>query len=121
MAFPSALALTLFVLLILAVSLQALAASGQFPREHRAATFHTPVGGAILFGSMAVSFFALMEGLMFAARTIPWYAAVIGAGAPILFAPLLLRPLPDAFVNGRAALLCFSGIAAVLAFVMLTL
>jgi len=119
MASSSSLALLLFVLLILAVSLQALAASGQFPHEHRAAAFRAPAGAAVLFGSIAVSVIALLEGLLFAARAIPWYAAVIGAGLPILFAPLLLRPLPDSFVNGRAALLCFSTAAAILAFVML--
>jgi hypothetical protein len=118
MAFPF-FALLLFIVLILCVSLHALAASGQFPHEHRAPIFRSPAGSAILFGSIAVSLAALMEGLLFAARAIPWYAAVIGAGLPLLFAPLLLRPLPDAFVNGRAALLCFSGAAAVLALVML--
>jgi hypothetical protein len=38
-----------------------------------------------------------------------------------LFAPLLLRPLPDSFVNGRAALLVFSAIAAAIALAMLKL
>jgi hypothetical protein len=38
-----------------------------------------------------------------------------------LFAPLLLRPLPDTFVNGRAALLFFSAVAAVVALVMMKL
>ncbi|HLL26637.1 MAG TPA: hypothetical protein VKT73_03165 [Xanthobacteraceae bacterium] len=115
------LALLLFMLLLAAVSLYGLAASGQFPREHRAAEFRARVGAAILFGSIAITVLALFEGLLFASQTIPWYAAVIGGGAPVLFAPLLLRPLPDRFVNGRAALLTFSAAAAVIALVMLEL
>ena len=34
----------------------------------------------------------------------------------MLAAPLLLQPLPDGFIDGRAALLVFSGLAAALAF-----
>jgi hypothetical protein len=113
--------LLLFVLLLAAVSLFGLAASGQFPREHRAASLQSVTGAAILFGSIAVVLISLLAGLLFAGRTIPWYAAVIGGGAPVLFAPLLLRPLPDTFVNGRAALLSFSVIAAVIALVMMKL
>jgi hypothetical protein len=37
---------------------------------------------------------------------------VIGGGAMVLFAPLLLQPFPDSFVNGRRGLLTFAGIAA---------
>jgi hypothetical protein len=113
--------LLLFVLLLAVVSLFGLAASGQFPREHRAASLQSVTGAAILFGSIAVVLISLLAGLLFAGRTIPWYAAVIGGGAPVLFAPLLLRPLPDTFVNGRAALLSFSVIAAVIALVMMKL
>ena len=38
-----------------------------------------------------------------------------GGGAALLFAPLLLQPLPDSFVNGRRGLLAFSAAAVVLA------
>ena len=113
--------LLLFMALLAAASLYGLAASGQFPREHRAEPLRSAEGAAILFGSMVVTLLALFAGLFFAWRTIPWYAAVIGGGAPVLFAPLLLRPWPDKFVNGRAALLFFSTIAAALALVMLKL
>jgi hypothetical protein len=113
--------LLLFMLLLAAASLFGLAASGQFPREYRALSLQSPMGAVILFGSLAVVLVALLAGLLFAWQTIPWYAAVIGGGAPVLFAPLLLRPLPDPFVNGRAALLFFSTIAAAIALVMLKL
>jgi len=52
---------------------------------------------------------------------LPWPAAVIGAGAAVLAAPLLLRPLPDAFVNGRAALVAFASASALLAFGLVSL
>jgi hypothetical protein len=121
MSFEASVALVLFMLLMAAVSLHGLAASGQFPREHRAAALRSAAGAAILFGSIAVAALSLLAGLFFALQTIPWYAAVIGGGMPVLFAPLLLRPLPDAFVNGRAALLLFSAAAAVTALAMLKL
>jgi hypothetical protein len=113
--------LLLFIALLATVSLHWLAASGQFPREHRAAHFRSAIGAPILFGSIAVTLVSLFIGLRFAWQTIPWYAAVIGGGAPVLFAPLLLRPVSDTFVNGRAALLSFSIIAAAIAIVMLKL
>jgi hypothetical protein len=121
MSFDAGFDLLLFMLLLAAASLFGLAASGQFPREHRAASLQSPTGAFILFGSIAVVLVSLLAGLLFAWQRIPWYAAVIGGGAPVLFAPLLLRPLPDVFVNGRAALLLFSAIAAVIALVMMKL
>jgi hypothetical protein len=121
MSFDAWFDLLLFMALLAAVSLQGLAASGQFPREHRAAPFRSAAGAVILYGSIAVTLASLLAGLLFAWQRIPWYAAVIGGGAPVLFAPLLLRPLPDPFVNGRTALLSFSAIAAAIALVMLKL
>jgi hypothetical protein len=121
MSFYAWVDLLLFMALLAAASLHGLAASGQFPREHRAELLRSAAGAAILFGSMVVTLLSLLVGLFFAWQTIPWYAAVIGGGAPVLFAPLLLRPLPDKFVNGRAVLLAFSAIAAAIALVMLKL
>jgi hypothetical protein len=39
----------------------------------------------------------------------------------MLAAPLLLRPLPDTFVNGRAALLAFAGASALLTVALVSL
>lgn len=111
--------LILFMALLLALALYGLAASGQFPSEHRAQSLRSPIGNVILFGSMIVSALCLLVGLMFAWRAIPWYAAVIGGGLALLAAPILLRPFPDRFVNGRSALLVFSGIAFGLALALL--
>src|SRR5215831_18937813 len=113
-------AATLFIALVLCAGLTALAASGHFPPEHRGASLRSGVGRAILFGACAVSALALLVGAAAAWAVLPWPAAVIGAGAAML-APLLLRPLPDAFVNGRAALLAFASASALLALALLSL
>jgi len=115
------LALVLFVALLLSAALTALAASGHFPPEHRAASLRSGVGRAILFGACAVSALSLAVGIAVAWLVVPWPAAVIGAGAAALGAPLLLRPLPDAFVNGRAALVAFASASALLALGLVSL
>jgi hypothetical protein len=115
------LALVLFVALLLSAALTALAASGHFPPEHRAASLRSGVGRAILFGACAVSALSLAVGVAVAWLVVPWPAAVIGAGAAALAAPLLLRPLPDAFVNGRAALVAFASASALLALGLVSL
>jgi hypothetical protein len=114
-------AVLLFIALVLSVALTALAASGHFPPEHRASSLRSGAGRAILFGACAVSALALVVGAATAWAVLPWPAAVIGAGAAMLTAPLVLRPLPDAFVNGRAALLAFAGASALLALALLSL
>jgi hypothetical protein len=115
------LAVVLFIALVLCAGLTALAASGHFPPEHRDASLRSGMGRAILFGACAVSAFALLVGAAAAWAVLPWPAAVIAAGAAMLAAPLLLRPLPDAFVNGRAALLAFASASALLALALLSL
>jgi hypothetical protein len=114
-------AVVLFSALVLSAALTALAASGHFPSEHRAPPLRSRVGRAILFGACAVSALALLVGAAAAWVVLPWSAAVIAAGAAMLAAPLLLRPLPDAFVNGRAALLAFASASALLALALLSL
>lgn len=113
---PSAavLPLVLFMGLILVLSLQGLTAAGHFPREHRAPELCTPMGMLILFGSLAIAVLCFAIGLAVAWMRIPWYAAVIGGGAVVLLAPLVLHSFSDAFVDSRGALVTFSGIAAVL-------
>jgi hypothetical protein len=115
------LALVMFVALLLSATLTALAASGHFPREHRAVSLRSGLGRAILFGACIVSALSLAIGIVIAWLMLPWPAAVIGAGAAVLAAPLLLRPLPDAFVNGRAALLAFASASALLALALVSL
>src|SRR6185369_5184501 len=106
--------LTLFTALLLVLSLHILAASGQFPREHRAPALASGVGGIVLYGTIAVTITSLVVALLAAWRLIPWYAAVIGGGLAILVAPLALQQFPDRFVDGRASLLSFAAAGALL-------
>lgn len=107
--------LVVFTAAVLCVVLYGLTASGHFPPEFRDASLRDRDGAIVLWGSMAVATAAGVTALVAAGQDLPWYAVVITAGATLLFAPLLLRPFPDAFVNGRAGLLVFSGLAALLA------
>jgi hypothetical protein len=105
--------LLLFMALVLVLSLFALTAAGHFPRNQGEPSAR--VGAPVLFGSLAVAAACLLAALVGAWRHVPWYAAIIGGGAMILFTPLVLRPVPDAFVDGPAALLVFSGLGVLLA------
>jgi len=110
--------LILFTALLLVLSLHMLAASGQFPREHRAPALASAVGGIILYGTIVVAITGLVVAVAAAWRLIPWYAAVIGGGFAILVAPLVLQQFPDRFVDGRASLLSFAAAGALLALVL---
>jgi hypothetical protein len=113
--------LALFTTLLLFVSLHALAASGQFPREHRAPTLMSGGGAIVLYGTIAVALISLLAALFAAWRLIPWYAAVIGGGLAILAAPLVLQQFSDRFVDGRTSLVSFAGADALLAFLLVWL
>lgn len=113
--------LALFTTLLLFVSLHALAASGQFPREHRAPALMSGGGSIVLYGTIAVALISLLAGLFAAWRLIPWYAAVIGGGLAILAAPLVLQKFTDRFVDGRTSLVSFAGAGALLAFLLVWL
>src|SRR5262249_2232104 len=93
--------LLLFMVLLLAAALCGLAASGHFPREHRSAALRSTAGTFILLGSMALAAVCVAIGIALVWRNVPWPVLVIAGGIPVLFAPLALRPFPDAFVNGR--------------------
>jgi hypothetical protein len=113
--------LALFAALVLSAALGVLAASGHFPHERRAPSLRSGLGGAVLFGACALTAVSFIVGAAAAWRMLDWPAAVIAGGAAILAAPLLLRPLPDRFVNGRAALVAFSGISVLLALALASL
>lgn len=111
----------LFSALLLVFSLHTLAASGQFPPEHRAPALASGLGAIILYGTIAVAVGSLLVALLAAWRLIPWYAAVIGGGLAILMAPLALQQFPDRFVDGRASLLSFASASAALALLLVWL
>ena len=113
--------LALFTTVLLFVSLHALAASGQFPREHRTPALMSSAGAIVLYGTIAVALISLLAALFAAWRLIPWYAAVIGGGLAVLAAPLVLQQFSDRFVDGRTSLVSFAGVGALLAFLLVWL
>jgi hypothetical protein len=98
-----------FVLLVLAATLQGLAASGHFPLRDSGAKSAAQPRRAMLFASIAVTLLALIAGCTAVPRLTSWSAAIIGGGFSLLFAPLLLRVFPDRFINGAGALITFTG------------
>lgn len=113
--------LVLFTALLLFVSLHGLAASGQFPREHRASALASGFGAFVLYGTIAVVVISFLVAFFAVWRVIPWYAAVIGGGLAVLAAPLVLQKFTDRFVDGRASLLCFASAGAFLALLLIWL
>jgi hypothetical protein len=111
-------ALGLLMGTVLLASLHGLAASGHFPAEFRPAKLQRGWGALVLWGTMVATGLACAMVLILAWRALPWYATVIGGGAVLLFAPLLLQPLPDTFVNGRRGLLVLGAGAVMLAALM---
>jgi hypothetical protein len=111
--------LALLVALSLALTLYVLAASGHFPRAHRAPVWASSFGQFVLYGSIVIAIICLLIAIMAAWRLVPWYAAIIGSGLAVLCAPLVLQQFTDRFVDGCGALLTFSGACAVLALLLI--
>jgi hypothetical protein len=114
MTLPPFADLAVFMALILVLTLYGLTASGHFPAA-RAPALQCSAGRIILWVTLAIAGGVLASALLFAWRRLPFYAAVIGGGAMILIAPLLLQPMPDSFVDGRRGLLAFAAVELALA------
>ena len=112
------LALVVLMVLILAGALYGLAASGHFPARHRLPALKSGAGRAVLYATMAIALAATAAGIAAAAHALPWPALVIGAGAMLLAAPLVLRRMPDRFVDGRAALVALAAATAACALLL---
>ncbi len=110
--------LALFTMLMLAVALYGLTASGHFPRETRLPAMTAGAGPAVLWLTVMVVLACLVVGLFAAWRLIPWYAAVIGGGGGILVAPLVLQWFPDRFVDGKRGLVAFAAAALLLSLLL---
>src|SRR5687768_12231949 len=111
--------LVLFTMLMLAVSLHGLTASGHFPRQTRLPAMATGRGLTVLWLTILIVLACLLLGLFAAWRLIPWYAAVIGGGGAILVAPLVLQWFPDRFVDGKRGLITFASAAVLLSLLLL--
>jgi hypothetical protein len=111
-------ALALLMGSVMLVALYGLAVSGHFPAEFRSPSLRRGWGAAVLWGTIMATGLAGAMALVLAWRALPWYATMIGGGAALLFAPLLLQPLPDSFVNGRRGLLVLSTGSLILAALM---
>jgi hypothetical protein len=110
--------LALFMVAIALLALYGLTVSGHFPAEVRAPALRSTTGAATLWTTLVAAGVAAIITIAAALRALPWSAIIIGGGAMLLFAPLLLRPLPDRFVNGYAALVGFAGGAVLAALIL---
>jgi hypothetical protein len=113
--------LGLFMVGVLAVALYGLAASGHFPAEARSAKFRTAAGALVLWVTLAAATLAAISMLAQSWRTLPWYLSLLGGGAMLLSAPVVLQALPDQFVDGRRGLVTLSACTVVLAALMLVM
>ena len=104
-----------FMGLVLVCALYGLTISGHFPAEARADALRSSAGRIVLWGTIAIVLGVSWQALALAWQHLPWALAVIGAGAMALIAPLVLRPLPDSFVDQPIALLAFAALGTVLA------
>ncbi len=107
--------LAIFAGLILAVTLQLLAASGHFPLAVRGANMRTRSAAVLLWVSLAVTLAALCAGAIAGGQRLPWQGLIIAGGLALLTGPLILQKLPDRFVDGHAALVTFAAGAAMCA------
>lgn len=105
MSLPDWLILALFVVLVLASGMHVLSASGHFPAHGRSAELRGFGSSLLLFGSIALVAAALIAGTIATAMSAPWPALVLGGGAAILLAPVILQLFPDRFIDGRGALI----------------
>jgi hypothetical protein len=115
MPLASIVPLIIFAALMLLTSLQALSASGHFPKASRLPALAQGSGPLVLWTSIIVTAGSVVAGIAAAWMLVPWYAAVIGGGAAILLAPLALQVFPDRVVDGKIALIGLATAAAVLA------
>ena len=100
--------LAFFMVTIELLALYGLAFSGHFPAEFRSAELTGGPGAMLFWATLVAAVLAAMVAGCIALRVLSWPAIVIGGGAMLLAAPLLLRPFPDRFVNGLAGLATFA-------------
>jgi hypothetical protein len=118
MGHPHWLWLGLFTAGMLAAALYGLAASGHFPAAARSDRFKSGAGALVLWATLILTALSAADMIVQSWWVLPWHFSLLGGGAMLLFAPLVLQAFPDSFVDGRRALLAFSACAVVLAALM---
>ena len=113
-------ALLLFMVAVELLALYGLAFSGHFPAEFRNPKLKRGIGATAFWATLAAAALAAAITLAMALRMLTWPAIVIGGGAMLLAAPLLLRSFSDTFVNGLAGLATFAVSALAIAIVLWT-
>jgi hypothetical protein len=103
---------------VLVAALYGLTASGHFPAEARSEKFKAGKGVVVLWATLLATGAAAAIMLVQSWWVLPWYLSLLGGGAMLLFAPLLLQSLPDSFVDGRRGLVAFSACSVALAGLM---
>jgi hypothetical protein len=115
MSYAAVPALGVFMGLVMVSALYGLTASGHFPAGSRSAKLDTNSGRIVLWGTLAITIALAFTALALAWLKVPIAGAIIGGGAMLLFAPLVLRIFPDSFVDEPIALLTFAGLGLALA------
>ena len=118
MTFGAAVSLAVFAALILAASLQVLAASGHFPLRVRGPGMHSADAVLLFLFSLAVTLVALIAGALAAWEHSSWQGLVIAGGLAVLSAPLVLQQCSDHFVDGRVAPVAFAAATALCALLL---
>jgi hypothetical protein len=103
---------------VLFVALYGLTVSGHFPRDGRDGALSSGSEVAALWGTISLAIACTVAIASLGWQALPWYALALAGGGAVLFAPLLLQPLPDSIVDGPAGLVAFSGAAAAAAVIL---
>jgi hypothetical protein len=111
--------LALFIIGATLLTLYGLTVSGHFPAEARRKALQTPIATIAIAATLFTSGLAAVIVMAIAVNALPWTVITIGGGAALLAGPLLLRALPDEFVDGLTGLLTFAAAVIVTALLFL--
>ena len=110
--------LSLYTASVGLLALYGLTVSGHFPAELRAPQLKGGPAAAMLWVTLAAACLAAIMVAWVACTVLHWTAIIIGGGAMLLAAPLLLRLFPDRFVDGFSGLVTFSAGAVTAALIL---
>lgn len=111
--------LALFIIGVMLLALYGLTVSGHFPAGSRRRELQTPIATVAIAATLLTTGLAAVIIMVIAVNALPWTLIIIGGGAALLASPLLLRALPDGFVDGFAGLLTFAAAVIVTALLLL--